>query len=122
MERVIKLHNNTKQILGLLQTGITLPSDHLKSAWTAVEEFLVECLKNPGNKLILDAITKMAEDSKKRDKNIIDNVKNVGSLPASSVTSTSSSGRSWASVLGGVPLTSNTRVAGGMIIPQDRVD
>lgn len=82
MERVIKLQNNTKQTFSLLKAGISPPTDHLKSVLTAFEEFLAQYIENPSGKLILGAITKMAEDIKKRDKEIEDKFKIIGSLPA----------------------------------------
>ena len=91
LERSIKLQNNTRQTHRLLEAGTTAPADYLESALTAFDQFLAHCMENPGGKLILDAVIKMAEDSKKKDEEIED----IGSLPASSTTSSSSSSRSW---------------------------
>ncbi|KAL9001700.1 MAG: hypothetical protein Q9188_005334 [Gyalolechia gomerana] len=81
LERARKLQNGTKQTLRLLQAGITPPADCLKFALTAFEGFLERCMESPSGKLILDAITKLAENSKRRDKDIEEKVRSIKSSP-----------------------------------------
>ena len=118
-EQVTTLQLHTKEALCKLHTGQIPPDNYLINVLETLGSFLRSSLEQPSPKLILEAVTHLAEDSKMRDRVIQEKIKGIGS---STISSTPSSTRSWASVAGGVPLSSNTRSAGGVIIPQAKTE
>lgn len=91
-EQAIKLLNDTKQTLRLLEVGTNLPTNFLKLALRAFAKFLEEDTENPSNKSIIEAITRLTKDIYKQITDIEEKVRSMLSPSASSAIS--SSGRS----------------------------